>query len=114
MVRAWGSRSARIHARGNQCGTAASQGPDSDLRAGERLALLTGNDALIAGAQLREREILLLISAVDLHCGHAGGIRRFWWIFLQCRVGLTIGLMPGAGSSLDLSLGGGREGPIRR
>ena len=35
------------HARGNQSGAAASH-VDADLRAGERLSLLTGNDALVA------------------------------------------------------------------
>jgi len=95
------------HARGNQSGTAASQ-VDSDLRAGERLALLTGNDALIAGAQLRGREILLDIGG-DLHLATRADTSRLRGSSFNAGFGLTIGLMPGAGSSLDLSLGGGRE-----
>ncbi|WP_165604030.1 hemagglutinin repeat-containing protein [Saliniramus fredricksonii] len=95
------------HARGNQSGTAASQ-VDSDLRAGERLALLTGNDALIAGAQLRGRDILLDIGG-DLHVASRADTARLRGSSLNAGFGLTIGLMPGAGSSLDLSLGGGRE-----
>ncbi|MCC5979364.1 MAG: hemagglutinin repeat-containing protein, partial [Salinarimonas sp.] len=95
------------HARGNQSGTAASQ-VDSDLRAGERLSLLTGNDALIAGAQLRGREILLDIGG-DLHVASRADTSRLRGSSLNAGIGLTIGLMPGAGSSLDLSLGGGRE-----
>jgi len=95
------------HARGNQSGTAASQ-VDSDLRAGERLALLTGNDALIAGAQLRGRDILLDIGG-DLHVASRADTSRLRGSSFNAGFGLTIGLMPGAGSSLDLSLGGGRE-----
>jgi filamentous hemagglutinin len=49
------------HARGNQSGTAASH-VDSNLLAGERLSLLTGNDALIAGAQLDSSKNLPILA----------------------------------------------------
>src|SRR6056297_1077079 len=95
------------HARGNQSGTAASH-VDSNLLAGERLSLLTGNDALIAGAQLRGREILLDIGG-DLHVASRADTSRLRGSSFNAGIGLTIGLMPGAGSSRNLSLGGGRE-----
>jgi hypothetical protein len=95
------------HARGNQSGTAASH-VDSNLLAGERLSLLTGNDALIAGAQLRGRDVLLDIGG-DLHVASRADTARLRGSSFNAGIGLTIGLMPGAGSSLDLSLGGGRE-----
>jgi filamentous hemagglutinin len=95
------------HARGNQSGMAASH-VDSNLLAGERLSLLTGNDALIAGAQLRGREILLDIGG-DLHVASRADTSRLRGSSFNAGFGLTIGLDAGAGTGLNLSLGGGRE-----
>jgi hypothetical protein len=95
------------HARGSQSGTAASH-VDADLRAGERLSLLTGNDALIAGAQLRGRDILLDIGG-DLHVASRADTAQLRGSSFNAGFGLNIGLGAGAGSGLNLSLGGGRE-----
>jgi filamentous hemagglutinin len=95
------------HARGSQTGAAASH-VDADLRAGERLSILTGNDALIAGAQLRGREILLDIGG-DLHVASRADTSRLRGSSFNAGFGLNIGLGAGAGSGLNLSLGGGRE-----
>jgi hypothetical protein len=95
------------HARGNQSGAAASH-VDADLRAGERLSVLTGNDALIAGAQLRGRDILLDIGG-DLHVASRADTARLRGSAFNAGFGLNIGLGAGAGTGLNLSLGGGRE-----
>jgi filamentous hemagglutinin len=95
------------HARGSQTGAAASH-VDADLRAGERLSLLTGNDALVAGAQLRGREILLDIGG-DLHVASRADTAQLRGSSFNAGFGLNIGLGAGAGSGLNLSLGGGRE-----
>jgi filamentous hemagglutinin len=79
---------------------------ESNLQAGHTLAVLTGNDALIAGAQLRGRDVLLDIGG-DLHVATRADTARLRGSSYQADASLTIGL---AGpSSLSLNFGGGRD-----
>ncbi len=79
---------------------------ESTLQAGQTLAVLTGNDALIAGAQLRGRDVLLDIGG-DLHVATRADTARLRGSSYQAGASLTIGLI--GPSSLSLNLGGGRD-----
>jgi hypothetical protein len=79
---------------------------ESALQAGHTLAVLTGNDALIAGAQLRGRDVLLDIGG-DLHVATRADTARLRGSSYQAGASLTIGLV--GPSSLSLNLGGGRD-----
>ena len=79
---------------------------ESTLQAGRTLAVLTGNDALIAGAQLRGRDVALDIGG-DLHVASRADTARLRGSSYQAGASLTIGLI--GPSSLSLNLGGGRE-----